>query len=269
MFKCSHCSHTQNALSMDNSEEKDRDHFKGKDAIGHIAEVQADGIMESTEIHGAETPGFWFSLFDAAKGTAVSLLFISLVVSYFEHTLDQVLTMLIAFSLGWLFWKLARAAWLAYARLERLHRVMDQERHEIEVNRDQERQELRALYAAKGFEGKLLDDVIDVLMADGDRLLRVMLEEELGFRLEQNEHPFIQGLGAGLGVLIASVFCLTFYFFFNEVGLQISAGFVVALASFMYASFEKNNPTSAIVWNVGFVLLSYWAAFSFMQYTIT
>ena len=32
-------------------------------------------------------------------------------------------------------------------------------------------------------------------MADGDRLLRVMLEEELGFSLEVYDHPLKQALG--------------------------------------------------------------------------
>jgi len=247
---------------METAEENSPEHFKGKDAIGHIAEVQARGIMASSEIHGAETPGFFFSLLDAAKETAVALLFISLALSHLVESSS--LGILIAFSLAWLFWKFSRASWLATSRLERLHRVMDQERHEIEVNRDQERIELRALYEAKGFQGKLLDDAVDVLMADGDRLLRVMLEEELGFRLEQNDHPLIQGLGAGLGVLLAATAAMGASMYFGFTGLQITAFSVIAFASFTFAKLEKNNPIRAIVWNVGFVIVSYWAALAFL-----
>jgi len=196
------CKHDSCTVTRD--QEGAPSHFKGKDAIHHIAEVQADGVVTSSEIHGAETPGFLFSFTDAARDTAIAITLLSLLFHSFIP--------LIAFSGGWLFWKVGRSCWLSWARLERLHRVMDQERYEIEVHREQEKEELKALYAAKGFQGKLLDDVIDVLMADGDRLLRVMLEEELGFRLEENEHPLMQGLGAGLGALAASIVLISVYF---------------------------------------------------------
>ena len=39
-----------------------QDHFKGKDALHHIAEVQAKGMLASAEIHGAETPGAFLRL---------------------------------------------------------------------------------------------------------------------------------------------------------------------------------------------------------------
>ena len=93
------------------------------------------------------------------------------------------------FSIGWLFWKLGRSSLLGWARLERLHRLIQQEQWEIEHHRAQEKEELTAMYHQKGLTGKLLEQVIEVLMADDNRLLRVMLEEELGLTLETYEHP--------------------------------------------------------------------------------
>ncbi len=101
---------------------------------------------------------------------------------------------------------MGRSAWLGWSRLERLHRILAQEKWEIEHNREQEREELGVLYAAKGFEGKLLEDVLDVLMADGDRLLKVMVEEELGLTLESQVHPLKQGLGAGFECYLPAFF---------------------------------------------------------------
>ena len=184
-----------------------QDHFKGKDALEHMVEIQATGKFASSEIHGAETPGYIFAATDACREMTVAIMLISLIISHFEFVPDQVFAVLISFAAGFIFWKMGRAAWLSWSRLERLHRVMDEERYEIEHNRSQEKEELKALYQAKGFSGKLLDEVVDVLMADGDRALRVMLEEEMGFRLEENEHPLIQGLGAAAGALFAAV-CL-------------------------------------------------------------
>ncbi len=85
-----------------------------------------------------------------------------------------------------------------------LHR----ERAEIRDDPDHEREEVVALYAAKGFQEPLLTQVVDVLCADDDRLLKVMMEEELGLSLFHVNHPLFVGLwnaGAALaaGLLLA------------------------------------------------------------------
>ncbi len=256
MNTCSHCSHASS------------DHFKGKEAIQHIAEVQAEGIVTSSEIHGAETPGSIFSLFDAARETAVALAVIYLILSYLSLSSEQILSLLIAFGLAWAFWKMARASWLAWSRLERLHRVMEQERYEIEVNRSQERVELKALYEAKGFQGALLDEVVDVLMADGDRLLRVMLEEELGFRLEENEHPLVQGLGAFIGSSIALAATVLGYLFFGSTGLLAASLVVLGVSGWISARMEKNNPFAAAIWNLGMAIFCFSVAYFCMPYIL-
>jgi len=253
---------------MSENERENFSHFKGKDALKHIAEVQTRGVLTSSEIHGAETPGSYFAGFDAARETGVALLLLSLLIQFFEFTSGQIFCFLTAFSLGLIFWKIGRSSWLAWARLERLHRVVDEEQREILENRPQEREELTALYRAKGFEGELLAEVIDVLMADGDRLLRVMLQEELGFRLEENEHPLIQGLGAGIGTFVAAGFTLLSYYFFEAPGLLFGALFVVSLSAAFSAYKEKNQVVPAIIWNAGLAIFAYSVSYYFMQFLI-
>lgn len=242
-----------------------QDHFKGKDALQHMVEVQATGKFASSEIHGAETPGYIFAATDAAREITVALLLISLILSHFEFVPEQVFAMLFSFAASFIFWKMGRAAWLSWSRLERLHRVMDEERHEIEYNRSQEREELKALYQAKGFSGKLLDEVVDVLMADGDRALRVMLEEEMGFRLEENEHPLIQGLGAAAGALLAAVFLLLAQVTESNLVIVGTAVLVFAVSCFSTARREHNKVIPATVWNLGIGLFAYLVAFYTMQ----
>jgi hypothetical protein len=255
MSKQSDCSLTE-VLSLKETTNEQIDHFKGKDARSHIAEVQADGVIASAEIHGAETPGFLFALTDAARETALLLLLVFILLQQCGFDPNMLDITMISIGGAWLFWKVFRASWLAWSRLERLHRVMWQEKQEIEQNREQEREELKALYALKGFQGKLLEDVVDVLMADGDRLLRVMLEEEMGFRLEENEHPLIQGLGAGIGALSASVLMVLAAMFADFAAVVITAGVVIGIAAYVYARLERNNRVSAVVWNLGFALFS-------------
>ena len=69
-------------------------------------------------------------------------------------------------------------------RLERLHRVIEEERWEIEHHRQEEREELAALYQAKGLTGKLLDDVVATLMADDNRLLQSCSKRRWGLLLK-------------------------------------------------------------------------------------
>lgn len=64
------------------------------------------------------------------------------------------------------------------------------------------------LYQAKGFSGELLEAIVDTISNDEERLLKVMLEEELGIFFEQRNHPLVTGLFTAVaslagGVLIA------------------------------------------------------------------
>ncbi|MFN4173932.1 MAG: VIT1/CCC1 transporter family protein, partial [Parachlamydiaceae bacterium] len=144
--------------------------------------------------------------------------------------------------------------WLAWVRLERLHRILAQEKWEIEHNRPQEREELRVLYGSKGFEGPLLEQVVDVLMADESRLLKVMVEEEMGITLQNVEHPLKQGFFSFLGA-IASL--LAVILTLNVSYLSLAIIFIgVAVFSGIAALKAKNSPIDSAVWSIGIAVLS-------------
>jgi hypothetical protein len=241
-------------------------HFQGKDALRHVAEAQTQGRLASSEIHGAETPGSLFAAFDAAKDVSVILIIAIILLEFFTFTRDEVAALLGALAGGLIAWKSGRATWLGMSHFERLHRVVQEEQTEIIENRQQEREELLALYGAKGFEGKLLEEVVDVLMADHDRCLREMLEEELGFRLEENEHPLVQGLGAFLGSAVAVFVTFLGYLYFDHEGLFVTGLLLVALASAIPARREKNRVARAIVWNLAIAIFAIATSYYLMQY---
>lgn len=236
-------------------------HFNEKEAIAHVVEKQALGIVEAQEVHGNEIPGHLSAATDSAKETALYLCFVAIILNHHQMAYSESIYFLFLFFIATLVWKTCRSAWLGWARLERLHRVIAQEKWEIEHHRTQEREELKALYAAKGFQGQLLDDVVDVLMADGDRLLKVMVEEELGLSLETQQHPLKQALGAFMGALVAgTAMAAGIYIQFPE-GALIACLLVVALSSFFAARYEKNNGIQAVIWNLGLALLSLSSAY--------
>ncbi len=232
------------------------DHFKGKDAVSHVAEARADGIVSANELHGTEIPGHISAFADSARDTLIAGGGVILLFQTLQIAPSRAALLLGIFFCGWALWKMGRSAWLGWSRLERLHRVLAQEKWEIEHNRQQEREELGVLYAAKGFEGKLLEDVLDVLMADGDRLLKVMVEEELGLTLESQVHPLKQGIGAGLGVCAAGAILVAAFSYFGILGMFIAGGITLLLTAWASAKLGDNLTIPAMVWNLGLAALS-------------
>lgn len=226
-------------------------HFDSKEAIEHVVEKQAAGIVDAQEVHGTEIPGHFSAAADSLKESALYLCFLFVLLNRHEA-----IAIAFLFFMGLLVWKSGRSAWLGWARLERLHRVIAQEKWEIEHHRNQEREELKSLYEAKGFHGKLLDDVVDVLMADGDRLLKVMVEEELGLSLETQQHPLKQALGAFLGTLAGGLLVICGFFFMVEAGAIVAALIAIAFASTMSARYEHNSIIQAVIWNIGIAVLA-------------
>ncbi len=221
-------------------------HFKGKPALDHVIEARQKGRIAASEIHGTELPGHYSAAADAAKETAV----IFCLMQFLPHRF------LIAFGIGYLIWKVGRSAILGWSRLERFHRLIEEERWEIEHHRPQEKEELTALYAAKGFSGKLLEEAVEVLMADDNRLLQVMLEEELGLTLESYEHPLKQAAGAFVGVVGAALIVTFGTFFLPFWGSALCAGLVIALSAGTTAQLQKNRPLPSIIWNLAVAALA-------------
>lgn len=228
-------------------------HFKGKKPLQHIIDARLRGITATAEVHGIELPGHYSAAADAAKETAISLLIlwtIAIEVGFKAYLF------LLVFIIGYLIWKVGRSAIFGYNRLERLHRLIEEERWEILHHRTQEREELTALYQAKGFSGKLLEEAIDVLMADDNRLLQVMLEEELGVNLGTYEHPLKQALGAFVGVIGAAIVMSFGLFILPFWGAILCAALIIALSAGTTAQLEKNKPLPSIIWNLSVAALS-------------
>lgn len=179
------------------------DHFDKKGALGHLADARQKGALAIAEFHGLELSGSFFSFFDSVRDLTILSTACLLVLSW-----EYALCITIPFCL----WKMLRSGLWGWSRLERLHRLIEEERFEIEHNREQEKLELIEIYKAKGFKPPLLDQVVSTLMSDDNRLLQVMLEEELGLRTEIVDHPLRQALYALLGAVVGSSLLFASYF---------------------------------------------------------
>lgn len=232
----------------------DYKHFKGKEVVEHLKAARERGAKATAEIHGAEPSGYLSAGTDSAKETAI--LFLALWVLFSMFAIEKIFFILGIFSFGWFLWKVGRSSLLGWARLERLHRLIEEERWEIQHHRGQEKEELIAMYKQKGFSGKLLDQVIEILMADDNRLLRIMLEEELGLTLESYEHPLKQSMGAGVGVIAVIAMGVLGFFIGGFFGVIVAFSLVFSIATLFASKLEGNGLIRSLVWNLSIGTLS-------------
>ncbi len=224
------------------------EHFEGKNAYEHILQKKSE---IASEIHGEELPGHYGAFLDAMRDVSILLIVFCTVAFACGISLKQTMFILVLLTLAWAVWKTIRSSWFSWSLLERLHRVLQEERYEIEHHREQEKEELTALYASKGFQGELLEEVIHVLMADDERLLKVMMEEEMGLNLEHYEHPLKIGMGAALGSLTAGALLILGQWLWPYFGLIALAIIIKSSAGIIMAKLQKNDKLSALIWNFG------------------
>lgn len=229
------------------------EHFKGKTVSAHLKDAREKGAAMMEEGHGADLPGSKANFANSSKDTAS--IFLILFSAAYALSFNPLL-LLISFSFGYIIWKSGRSAIIGWNRLEKLHRIIEEERWEIEHHREQEKSELKEMYATKGFSGKLLDEVVEVLMADDNRLLQVMLVEELGLSLEVYEHPLHQAFGTFLGTLIAAGALVIAHYFWPSFGIPVIACLMLIIASNLTAKFEKRARLRSIVWNLSVALFA-------------
>ncbi|NNM43886.1 MAG: hypothetical protein HKM07_06040, partial [Chlamydiae bacterium] len=114
-------------------------HFEDKSVYQHVKEARNKGLYTSMEAHGIEIPGRYAAGLDCAKDTAITLQLLFVAMTALSLSLHQIFLGTLLFSMGWLIWKTGRSALLGWSRLERLHRLIEEERWEIEHHRAQER----------------------------------------------------------------------------------------------------------------------------------
>jgi VIT1/CCC1 family predicted Fe2+/Mn2+ transporter len=111
----------------------------------------------------------------------------------------------------------------ARSHVEFYQSEIERERQEMARWPEREREEIRHIYRAKGFSGRLLDEVVAHITADPERWSNVMMREELGLSGEF-ESPWRSGITVGLAYLIgAAVPVIPYFLTSGDTGLPWSA----------------------------------------------
>lgn len=241
-------------------------HFSEKDALTHVIEKRLKGAHAHAESHGIETPSNLAAVAEAIREMGFLFLLLWIVMNFFAFSSSMMISIFIPIAFGTITWKTAKSAWMGWSRLEHFHRLIEQEKYEIEHHRQQEREELTAIYQLKGFHGKLLEDVVDFIMADTQRLLKVMLEDELGLSIESYQHPLKQALGVFLSSLLTIIISLSFFWIFPKFGIPIASAISIGGGSFIYAFHQKNKAIPAIIWTMSIALLACMVVFFLLSW---
>ncbi len=129
-------------------------------------------------------------------------------------------------------------------------RVME-ERHIDEIP-EGEREEIRQIFAGKGFDGEMLEEVVHVITQDRQQWVDTMLTEEWGLPLE-TPRPIYSALATMVAFIVAGMVPLTPLFFF--LGSSAKQSFMLAsvltAATFFMIGVVRGRVTERNAWLAG------------------
>ena len=141
------------------------------------------------------------------------------------------------------------------SELERFEKHEQVEYWEVEHLPEKEREEVKEIYAAKGFEGELLEKVVDVITANKKRWVDVMMKEELGM-IKEEKSPFKMGAVTFISFIVVGFIPLLVYVLDYLSSTKIEQPFLIAIlltsAAFMLigwlkSSVNQTNPFRSII----------------------
>jgi predicted membrane protein (TIGR00267 family) len=86
---------------------------------------------------------------------------------------------------------------------------------EIEHEPDEEREEIRAIYSAKGFKGRNLEMVVNTITQNKDNWAKVMMDEELKLQEVRTDRIFSSSFLVGFSTVVGSIIPVLPYFVFQ------------------------------------------------------
>jgi len=112
------------------------------------------------------------------------------------------------------------------------------ERHEIEHMPEQEKKEIREIYAKKGFTEQELDFIVERITTDKERWLRTMLVEELGLNLDLGREPWKNAIVMFLAFMLGGILPILPRFALTSEAALIGSVLVSVIASFLVGAYK-------------------------------
>ena len=90
---------------------------------------------------------------------------------------------------------------------------LEREKREMKEIPEQERKEIRIIYARKGFSGHILNAIVKKITSNKRLWLRTMMEEELHLFPDEYSHPAKDAAIVGIAALVGSIVPLVSFLF--------------------------------------------------------
>ena len=127
------------------------------------------------------------------------------------------------------------------AEIEHYDAEKKRELLEIDTIPEMEREEIRDIYAGRGFSGKLLDQVVAKICSDRKIWVDVMMKDELGLENPAaNMSSFKQAILVGGSAVIGSFIPLAPFFFLPVRESMIVAAVIACVALFFVGSYKSH-----------------------------
>jgi len=117
----------------------------------------------------------------------------------------------------------------------------EREQYEIDHEPEGEREEIRQLYAKYGFEGEILEKIVEVITSDKQVWTQVMMEQELKLEPVNRKDALPAAFIVGFSALAGSFIPLTSYFFLPTIPATIVALIVSALTLFIVGWYKAKK----------------------------
>lgn len=109
---------------------------------------------------------------------------------------------------------------------------------ELEDNPDEEKQEIREIYAKKGFKGGDLEKIVEVITKDKNVWVNVMMDEELHMQVVDTKKLVKESVYVGLSTVVGSIIpVLPFFIFQPAVAVPVSI-LISGIALFIVGVYE-------------------------------
>ncbi len=129
------------------------------------------------------------------------------------------------------------------SEVERYHKLRKREYFEVENFPESEREEVRAIFQGKGFEGDQLERAIDTITEDKDRWVDLMMKEEIGL-IKPDHSPFLNAVITFISFIILGFIPLLIYVvdYFNPVTANLfTVSSSLTALSFIFIGYLKSS----------------------------
>jgi predicted membrane protein (TIGR00267 family) len=118
----------------------------------------------------------------------------------------------------------------------------EREHRHIHLAPDVEIEEIRAIYLNKGFEGEMLEKIVEVITSNPDVWVNVMMSEEFQMTPPEKSKAIRSAIIVGFSALAGSVIPLL-PFFFWKVGPSIWSSIIIAALTLFFVGAYKARVT--------------------------